>query len=248
MSSPPPEVTSSAPITKRSRLVVALILIVLTSLSGAVVGAFVGALAAGQLLVDNLKQHGKLTDLLWIGAGAAIGAGLVWLWANFRKGKATESSGQDDRHGRQLRLWLGGTIGAVLGAAVVAPTGVAAVVLPPAAACAVLFPFGFGIPVLVLIFLGVGRAPLLPMLLGGAFCGLLQGWTLWLVFSALASVDQAPQADLGRAFSDMFSQMAAGAVGIPALVFAVSGGVCGLLLFWRLHAMRHAGESSPAKE
>jgi hypothetical protein len=136
----------------------------------------------------------------------------------------------------------------VVGAAIVAPSSVLVVLLPPAAACAALFPVGFGIPVIVLIFMTVGRASLLSMLFAGASCGLLQGWTFWLAIRALASVDQPAQGELGRAFADMFSQMIAGAVGIPALVFAVGGGVIGLLLFWRIHAARREGSPGTGRE
>jgi hypothetical protein len=270
----PPDATTAAPVAPRRRLRNALFgftfLTVFSALFGGFLGAFLAALTAGEVLVDQLWQQGKPTDLLWLAVGAAVGAGAAllcgnWLsakwfslWAKVLKREAIAHGGQDHRspHQRALRLhewhlkmWLSGTIGALGGAAIVAPKSVLAVVLPPAVACAVLcaIPGIVGMPLVAVVNMGGPRAVQTRSLLGrGLFCLFFfyQGWAMWLGFVAVGAAAQAVHGDLGRAFRDMLSQMAANAGSAWALRFALCLGVGGSLL--TLFALRRAKDIGPS--
>jgi hypothetical protein len=182
-------------------------------------------------LVAQLWQQGNFLDLLRLAMGAAVGAGLVLLWGKVRKEKAKAKVG----------VWLGG----IVGASVVAPSSVAAGLLPPAVAYGGLFAIGAAL-FLVLNVSAAGRASLPSSLLAGGAFGLFLGVALRLALSVLDAAKQAVHGDLGRAFGDMLSQAAADAVGLGALVCAAVGCVGGLLLFWRLHT-EHRDESTQGK-
>src|SRR5437763_1301379 len=99
------------------------------ALLGAVVGAVLGAVALVRKgLVAELWRQGNLSDLLWVVAGAVVGAGLVLLGGWLRKQRVKLKVG----------VWLGGIVGALI----VAPGGVAAGLLPTAAAYGALFAIG----------------------------------------------------------------------------------------------------------
>jgi hypothetical protein len=195
-----------------------------TALFGAAVGAVIGALTLVRRgLVAQLWRQGSFTDLLWIAGGAAVGAGLILLWTKLFKKRAKAKVG----------VWLGG----IVGATVVAPGSVAAGLVPAAAAWGGLFAIGAALA-LVLNVRAAGRASLPSSLLAGGAFGLFVGVALRLVLSVLEAAKQAVHGDLGRAFREMLTQVAADAVGIAALACAAVGCAAGLLLFWRLHIER----------
>jgi hypothetical protein len=202
------------------------------ALFGAAVGALVGAVTLVRKgLVAELWQQGNLVDLLWVAGGAAVGAGLVLLWGKIFKEKAKAKVG----------VWLGG----IVGASVVAPSSVAAGLLPASAAYGGLFAIG-SVLALALNVKAAGRASLPSSLLAGGAFGLFLGVALRLALSVLEAARQAVHGDLGRAFQETLSQMATDAVGIGALVCAAVGCAAGLLLFWRLHVERR-DESAQGK-
>ncbi len=162
----PPEVTTAAQAAPRSS---ALVTVVGAVLFGAAVGALIGAVTLVRKgLVAELRQQGNLADLLWVAGGAAVGAGLVLLWGKVRKEKAKAKVG----------VWLGG----IVGASVVAPSSVAAGLLPTAAAYGGLFGIGAALA-LALNVKAAGRASLPSSLLAGGAFGLFLGVALRLALS-----------------------------------------------------------------
>jgi hypothetical protein len=184
-------------------------------------------------LVAEVRQQGNLAHLLWIAGGAAVGVGLVLLWGKVRKERAKAKVG----------VWLGG----IVGASVVAPGSVAAGLLPTAAAYGALFAVGAALA-LALNVKAAGRASLPSNLVAGGAFGLFLGVALRLALTVLDAARQAVHGDLGRAFRDMLSQVAADAVGVGALVCAAVGCAAGVLLFWRLHIEHRDGPRRPGRE
>jgi hypothetical protein len=197
----------------------------------AVVGGAVGALTLVRRgLVPHLREHGSWLDLAWVVAGAVVGAGLVFLYRRLWK--------------KELETKAGTTTGAVAGALVVAPAGVLAGILPPAAAFGGLALIGCVLAVPLLDW-AVGRRSLLPWIVAGTIFGAYVGAFLRLSVSVLDVSKGALHGEVGRAFHELLAHLRANGLDLWMLIAAALGSVAGGLLLWRLHVEQRAKKALP---
>jgi hypothetical protein len=199
---------------------------------GATVGAVLGALVVVcKGVVPDLWRQGNLTDLLWIVAGAFLGAVVVLVWGKLRKEKLKPKWG----------IWAGGIIGAL----VIAPSSVLAGALPASAALGALCLVGTALAI-ALNVKAMGKSSLLGSLLTGGVFGAYVGVAMRLTLSVIEAAGAAGHGQLGRAFVDFQAHVASDAMGVATLTCGLIVGMLGLLLYWRFYT-EHRMEPSQNK-
>lgn len=187
-------------------------------------------MAASGLLMDgvflDLWRRGRIVDLLWVGVGSLVGAGLVYLWmTRVSKKKA----------GLQYFLWGG----AIAGAACVAPTAVADAVLPPAVVYGGLFLIACAAAMAGMLW-ALYSPSAFSCIAGGGLAGGVMGATLWLCTRILDISEQMPHGNLGAAFTFLFTGLAEEAVDLWTLISAIVLAFLGALALWHLTAETRA--------